>query len=395
MPWMETHVWEERMKFVLARRGEDCPMTELCAVYGISRKTGYKWLERYEARGVAGLRDGSRARRTQARRTDPRLAALAIALRQRHPHWGPRKLRAVLRRRHPHQAWPAASTLGALLQRHGLIAARRRRRPAAATPTALTVATAPNAIWAADFKGWFRTRDGQRCDPLTMSDLYSRYLLRCAAVAPTGTRAVWPVFASAFREYGLPQAIRTDNGPPFASTGLGGLSRLAVWWIRLGIRPERITPGAPQENGSHERMHRTLAAEVTRPPRRNRAAQQRAFQHFRQEFNQERPHEALGQRVPAALYHPAPRPYPRRLPPVEYPAHLEVRRVRQAGEIKWRGRFLYLSQALIGEPVGLEPVSERHWRVSFATYPLALLDDATGRLHPYRRARRRPIGARS
>lgn len=387
MPWKETRVLEERMKFVVARLRDEYPMTELCEAYGISRKTGYKWLERYEAVGVTGLQDQSRAPKEQAQRTDPTLAARAIELRRAHPRWGPRKLRAILVRDDPRQAWPAASTLGTLFARQGLVTPRRRRRPAAATPTALTVATEPNALWAADFKGWFRTADGQRCDPLTLSDLYSRYLLRCETVAATTTAAVWPVFDSAFREYGLPQAIRTDNGPPFASTGLGGLSRLAVRWIRLGIRPERITPGAPQENGCHERMHRTLAAEVTRPPRRTRVAQQRAFRRFRQEFNEERPHEALQQRVPAALYAAAGRPYPRRLPAVEYPAHVEVRRVRQAGEIKWRGQFVYLCQALIGEPVGLEPLSDRHWRVSFATYPLALFDETTGLLVPYRHQR--------
>lgn len=383
MPWRETQVVEERMKFVAARLAQEFPMSELCVAFGISRKTGYKWLARYERWGPAGLVDASRAPQEQARRTPAALAERIVRARRAHPSWGPRKLRAILAREDPGLAVPAASTIGDILTRQGLISPRRRRRAAPrATPTELGVAQAPNDIWAADFKGWFRTRNGQRCDPLTLSDLFSRFQLRCVIVAAGRTEPVWEVFTSAFKEYGLPVALRSDNGPPFASPGLAGLSRLGVRCLRLGIRLERIRPGAPQENGCHERMHRTLG-EAIRPPRATPTAQQRAFNAFRESFNHQRPHEALGQRVPADVYQRSPRPYPRRLPTVEYPAHFEVRQVRTAGTIKWAGELLYVSQALCGEPVGLERLTDRHWRLQFATYPLALLDAPTRTLLPY------------
>ena len=242
----------------------------------------------------------------------PALAEAIIALRRERPHWGPRKLRAVLMREQPDKVWPAASTMGALLRAEGLVSARRRRRRIAAPSRTLRPANGPNDVWCIDFKGWFRTRDGERCDPLTVTDVYSRYLLACV-ILPPRTEKVRVAVKQLFERYGLPETIRSDNGPPFAGTGAGGLSRLSVGWLKAGIALERIDPGQPQQNGRHERMHKTLATETTRPPAASKERQQDRFDRFRQDFNANRPHEALGQQPPASFYRPSPRPYPERL----------------------------------------------------------------------------------
>jgi len=383
MPWKETHVEEQRQRFIEAflEREAGWQMSQLCDAFGISRKTGYKWVERFADGGKKALIDQSRARHTQDHATSAQIIRAVVQLRRLHPSWGARKLLEVLRTREADKSWPAASTIGDILKRHELIEPRRRRRRA--TPTAredFRQAAVANDVWAADFKGWFRTRDGYRCDPLTISDLSSRYLLECRRVRKTNGAEVRKVFERVFREYGLPVAIRTDNGSPFASVGLGGLSALSVWWVKLGIALERIEPGRPDQNGRHERMHRTLKAETTRPAAANASAQQRAFNRFRQSFNWERPHEALGQACPAEHYMPSERSYPSREPQMEYAADVEVRRVRRSGDIKWRGGFVYLNEALIGEPVSLQEVSDRHWLIRFGPVKLALLDDASGTL---------------
>jgi transposase InsO family protein len=386
MPWKETHVEEERMRFVAACLDEesDWTMSELCEAFGVSRKTGYKWLERYEEFGVQGLRDQCRAPKTRPNAMAAAVVKRLLELRRRHRFWGPRKIVAWLEREEPTISWPAVSTAGEILKRHGLVGPRRRRRRAVAQGTGLSQPRQPNDQWSADFKGWFRTQDGKRCDPLTISDGFSRFLLRCRVVERPDEEHVRPVFRSTFREYGVPLVLRTDNGPPFASTAaLGGLTRLSAWWVKLGIAAERIDPGEPQQNGRHERMHETLKQETARPPRANARAQQRAFDDFWYIYNFERPHQALGDIPPAQVYEASPRPYPEREPELEYPGHFEVRRVRTSGEIKWQGKFLYLSQALIGEPVGLEPISERHWRMVFGPVPLGLLDDHTGKFLAY------------
>lgn len=392
MAWKETHVEEERMKFIAACLSETAAwtMTELCEAFSVSRKTGYKWLRRYRASGLEGLRDQSRAPIHHPNAVAPAIMRRLVAERRRYRCWGPRKIVAVLRREEPQVDWPAVSTVGEILKRQGLVRRRRRRRRGVvvAAPLTRVVPAAPNELWCADYKGWFRLGDGRRCDPLTITDAYSRFLLRCRAVPRLDERGARPIFESAFREYGLPTALRTDNGTPFASAGLGGLTRLAVWWVKLGIRLERIEPGKPQQNGRHERMHATLKQETACPPRGNASAQQRAFERFRQRYNFERPHEALDDRVPGQSYWASPRRYPRRVPEVEYPAHFEIRTVRTSGEIKWRGELRYVSEALVGEPVGLEPTGTRHWRLYFGSVLLALLDDATGTLLPYRRPQR-------
>lgn len=394
MPWKETHVEEERMRFVVACRDEeaDWTMSELCEVFGVSRRTGYKWLERYAVLGLEGLKDQSRAPKTHPNALPAAVVERLLELRRRHRFWGPRKIVAWLRGQEPVITWPAVSTVGDILKRHGLVRPRRHRRRVVALGTGLSEPSRPNDQWGADFKGWFRTGDGQRCDPLTISDSFSRFLLRCRVVERPDEEHTRPVFRSAFREYGLPLVLRTDNGPPFASRALGGLTRLSAWWVKLGITLERIAPGQPQQNGRHERMHETLKQETARPPRASACAQQRAFDQFWYLYNFERPHEALGDTPPAHSYATSPRPYPERAPELEYPGHFEVRRVRTSGEIKWRGEFLYLSQALIGEPVGLEPISERHWRMSFGPLPLGLLDDYTGKLLAYSTRTRQGAG---
>ena len=279
-------------------------------------------------------------------------------------------------------AWPAASTIGDLLRREGLIEARRRRRRPIAQGEVAAAAGVPNAEWSIDFKGWFRTRDGKRCDPLTITDADSRFLIDCRIVEPT-TEGTWPVIERAMRDLGLPRALRSDNGAPFASTGAGGLTRLSVRWVKLGIVLERIDPGAPQQNGRHERMHGTLKAETSKPPAATPAEQQARFDSFRHDFNDNRPHEALGQVTPTSRYHPSPRPYPSRIEEPWYDADHAVRRVRSSGEIKWGGEFIYVSEALAGEPVGIAETEAGDWIVRFATIDLGLIDRRTQKLRRF------------
>jgi transposase InsO family protein len=384
MPWKDCRIMDERYRFILDYQSQECSLAELCRRYGISRPTAYKWLGRHAQEGVAGLKDRSRAPHTQARASSPEQEALLLACRAAHPHWGPRKLKAYLERRHPGLLLPAPSTIGAILGRHGLLLPRKRVRHATASPGPLAPAGAPNDTWCVDFKGWFLTGDGTRIDPLTMTDAYSRFLLCCQAVAKTDGEHVRAIFEACFRQYGLPRRIRSDNGPPFASTGLAGLSRLAVWWLRLGIVPERIEPGKPQQNGEHERMHLTLLKEAASPPQASGRAQQRAFNAWREEFNQERPHEALGLATPADYYQPSSQPYPARLAAVEYPEDWETRSVRGAGQLQWRGRDVLVTRALCGERVGLEAVEDGLWRVYFMGLALGWLDERRLRITPKR-----------
>ncbi len=366
---------DERARLVLEYERGEASMAELCRVYGISRKTGYKWWQRYGEAGIKGLEDLSRASGRHPNQMAEEIEEQLLALRRAHMRWGARKLLGHLQTRPGGVAWPAASTVGELLKRAGLVRERRVRPKTPPYTQPFAAADEPNHVWCGDFKGWFRTQDGDRIDPLTLSDARSRYLLRCQAVEKTDTEAVRAICEAAFREYGMPWAIRTDNGPPFASRALAGLSRLAVYWMKLGIVPERIQPGHPEQNGRHERMHRTLKEETASPAAANRRAQQRAFDRFRREYNEERPHEALGQRTPSRVYVPSPRAYPDRVPEPEYDEGLEVRRVYPHGQFFWRGHDLFLSKALAGERIGLEPLDDRFWCVYFAAFPIAVLDD--------------------
>ena len=374
---------EEKLRFVFDYERDEQTMTELCERYGIARETGYVWLRRYRERGVGGLVELNRAAERHPNQTPAEIEQAVLELRQAHMRWGPRKLKRVLERDQPGRAWPAASTMGALLKREGLVVARKQRRKTAPYSEPLAHADGPNRVWCADFKGWFRTADGARIDPLTISDAHSRYLLRCQAVEKTDTPRVQAIFEAAFREYGLPLAIRTDNGAPFASTALAGLSRLAVWWMKLGIVPERIEAGHPEQNGRHERMHRTLKQEVAMPPAKDRRAQQRALQRFRQEYNQVRPHEALGMQTPASVYAPSEREYPRQVPEPEYLSTMVVRRVHSKGHFRWKKRHeVFVSEVLWGERVGLLPIDERWYTVYFAQLPLGRFDSRQRRVSP-------------
>lgn len=381
MPWQEVCPMQERMRFINAVLAEDDSMAALCEEFAVSRKTGYKWLARYRERGPAGLEEDSHAPHRVPWAISQAHAEAIVSVRRAHPSWGPKKLGAILRRRRPEQRWPAPSTIGELLKREGLSAARKRRRGAVPNPTRLRDPLGPNDLWCIDYKGWFRTGDRVRCDPLTVTDDFSRYLLCTRVVSALTGELCRAELERVFREHGLPRAIRSDNGAPFASVGAGGLSRLSVWWIKLGIFPERIDAGEPQQNGRHERMHRTLKAETAQPPAENRAAQQRRFDCFRAEFNHQRPHEALGQTPPAEHYRTSPRTYPQPLEDPNYPVDYELRRVRTKGEIKWQGELVYISEALAGEVIGLCENDDGDAQVYFGPVPLGVIDGITLKLN--------------
>jgi transposase InsO family protein len=371
---------DERTKFVGLVNSGVLSVAEICRRFEISRKTGYKWLRRFAEDGALGLRERSRAPKRRPWSLPQEMQDKLLELRRQRPTWGPRKMLAWLAAREPELELPAASTVGDLFKREGLTGPHRRRRfPQRATPTGLVVPRAPNDCWPVDFKGNFVV-EHQRCHPLTVTDAFSRFLIGCEALKAPQTALAKPVFRRLFDEYGLPKAIRSDNGAPFASTGLGGLSVLSVWWIRLGIRLERIPPGQPQHNGRHERMHRTLKAEAIKPPAASFAAQQRRFDTFRIDYNSERPHEALNNETPAALYTPSARSMPRVLPELEYPSHFELRAIRRDGMMKLRSKELYVSVALNEEVVGLEEIDDGIWRLYFGPIYLAIVNARGKRL---------------
>jgi transposase InsO family protein len=365
---------EEKLKFVLEYEEQEESLSELCERYGIARQTGYVWLRRYRELGWEGLREKSRAALRYPNQTAEEMEKMVLKLRQAHISWGPRKLKRVLERNDPGRRWPAASTIGAVLKRSGMIVGRKKRMKTPPYTEPLAHAGEANRVWCADFKGTFRSGDGERIDPLTITDAHSRYLLRCQAVEKMDTARVGAIFEAAFREYGMPEAIRTDNGAPFASRAVCGLSRLSVWWIKLGIVPERIEAGHPEQNGRHERMHRTLKQEVTQPVGANRREQQRMMDRFREEYNQVRPHEALQMQTPAEVYERSPRRFPRRLPEVEYPEMMLVRSVRGNGEFHWKNHDVFISEVLSGERIGLLPVDEHCYTVYFSRLPIAHFD---------------------
>ena len=380
MPWKTSSVMDEKLRFVFEYERDEETMRDLCARFGISRETGYVWLRRYRQYGVKGLVELDRAAHGHPNQTAAEVERAVLELREAHMRWGPRKLKRVLERDQPGLRCPAASTIGGIVRRAGLAAPRRKRRRTEPYTEPLAHANGTNRVWCADFKGWFKSRDGRRIDPLTITDAWSRYLLRCQAVEKTDTERVRAIFEATFRERGLPEAIRTDNGAPFASTAVGGLSRLAVWWIKLGIVPERIQAGHPEQNGRHERMHRSLKLEVHRAD--DWRAQQRELDRFRHDFNHVRPHEALQMQTPASVYEPSPRSYPARVAEVEYPDSMRVRRVKSHGHFRWKTHDVFLSEVLWGEPIGLEENDDGIFTVYFAHLPLARFDSKTCTLAP-------------
>jgi putative transposase len=387
MPWSQTSPMDQKTQFIADYLRETLSVTELCDDYGISRKTAYKWIDRYLREGPAGLSDRSRRPQSSPNSTPPELVKAILEARQHHPTWGAKKLLKILHNKHPRWPWPQRSTVCDILKRHGLVAKKRRVRKIGHPGKPTTVVTAPNDLWCADFKGHFRTGNGRYCYPLTVSDQCSRYLLGCQSLLNTSVADSKPVFTRLFKEFGLPTRIRTDNGSPFASTSLARLSRLSAWWVRLGIIPEFIEPAKPQQNGAHERMHRTLKAEATRPPAANHVAQQRRFNRFREEFNNDRPHEALDLQTPASLYEPSSRPMPDKLPPLQYPDRFEVRYVSANGGIRWNSQWVNVSHVCIGEYIGLEEIDNGVWNIYFGPVKLGRLlerhmriEDAYGRL---------------
>ena len=379
MPWEETSVMDQKMLFVSeCLRGEEA-MTVLCERYGISRQTGYVLKRRYVSEGPTGLAERSRAPHRHAHATSAAAVARLIELRKRKPHWGPKKLLRVLADEGLGDGLPARSTACEILRREGLSQPRRRRRRPLTMEAPFAAVAAPNDAWCIDFKGWFRTGDGVRCDPLTVTDAFSRYLLSVRIIEPV-TAAVEAEMDRLFKQHGLPAAIRSDNGSPFAAAGAGGLTRLSARWARMGINLERIWPGQPQQNGRHERMHGTLKPEACEPPCANAALQQHRFDVFRDEFNHERPHEALDQDRPASFYQPSSRSFSEPLGDPLYSPDEQLRRVRSSGEIKWNGALLFLSEVIVGQTVAIKQRSDGHWLVRYANVPLGIIDQHTAKL---------------
>jgi putative transposase len=380
VPWKECHIMDERVKFI-ARILDGEKMSRLCEEFSISRKTGYKLLKRYHDCGVDGLTDRSRRPYRHANQLPIQIETLIVRLKRERPSWGAPKIRERLARLYPEVHRPAISTVHAVLDRHGLVKRRQGRRRRA-SGTALSTSNEPNALWCADYKGEFMLADRRYCYPLTITDFASRYLIACEALHSTKEAYAFAVFESAFREFGLPKAIRTDNGVPFASpNALFNLSRLSVWWLRLGIDIERIKPGNPQQNGRHERMHLTLKLETTRPAAQNFLQQQARFDDFIACYNDERPHQALNMRCPTELYTPSSRAY-EGLPELDYPFHDKAVIVTTCGRICLNRRKINLSQVFAGQSVGIKQVDDHLWLATFMHYDLGYFDDETCRLEP-------------
>ena len=392
MPWSQMSPMDQRTQFIADYLRESLCFTELCQLYNVSRKTGYKWVERYLHYGPAGLQERSRKPQRSPNATADEIVAAILEARRRHPSWGGKKLLTLLHKRHPRWALPGRSTVCDILSRHGMVAKKRARRRIGHPGKPTSAILAPNDVWSADYKGQFRTGNGVYCYPLTITDGFSRYLLGCQGLSSTAVAEAKPVFLRLFKEYGLPKRIRTDNGVPFATNTLARLSSLSAWWVRLGILPELIEPGKPQQNGRHERMHRTLKAETTRPAAGSLPAQQRKFNVFREEFNHERPHEALDMHTPAEIYTPSTREMPNKLPPLEYPDRFEVRYVSANRGIRWNRDWINVSIVCVGEYVGLEEIDDGIWNVYFGPLKLGRLDERHMRIEDeYGRLKRKNV----
>jgi len=367
VPWKEIRVVDERVRFIAAvKEDPKGNFAQLCRRFGIHRSQGYKWLARYNELGPPGLQDRKPIALRCPHRTADAVVDRVVTLRKQHPFDGPKKLRVrLLELGEADLPVPAASTIGDILDRYGLIRPRRARLRVPPNPNPLGACEQPNDLWCVDFKGHFACGDGQRCHPLTITDGASRYLIKCEGLAQPKEGPVHEHFERAFREFGLPARIRSDNGPPFATKAIGGLSKLSVWWVQLGIQPERIEPGHPEQNARHERMHRTLKEQTASPPHATMADQQRAFDRFRHDYNEDRPHEALSQTPPARHYEPSLRPMPPRPCEPEYDSDFIVRRIKVSGQMPWNGHSLQVGTVLAGQPVGLKPIDEDEWELFY------------------------------
>ena len=380
MPWEQTSAMDQRVQFIADWLSDDYCKIELCVAYGISRPTADKWIKRYQQGGVKALEERSHAAHSHPNATPNQIREMIIETKLSRQSWGPKKVLDYLREKKPQWDWPADSTAGEILKRAGLVKRRRHRSHVTPYSEPFGACQGPNQIWSADFKGDFVLGNSRRCYPLTLSDNFSRYLLLCRALEHPSYEAVRPWFEWAFREYGLPEAIRSDNGAPFASLAVGGVSQLSKWWIQLGIRPERIEPGKPSQNGRHERMHRTLKHDV--PPQPTHKRQQHCFDLFLEQYDWQRSHEALGRKTPGSVYCVSPRRYPGKIPPVDYDAGIIVRRVRYNGEIKWHGDLIYVSQVLAHEPLGLKQIDEEQWEVRYSFHLLGIVDQRLKKVIP-------------
>lgn len=381
MPWKETCPMKQRVAMIGDWIKDESSIAELSRIYGVSRVTVYKWLERFQKEGPAGVKEHSRAPRSHPNAVPEEMIKEIITARTSHPSWGPKKIQDLLRHQYPDEDWPSQSTMTMIFRREGLVKTRHTRQPVVPYTQPFLACDGPNKVWSADFKGQFRTKDGNACYPLTITDNFSRFILLCRGLEHPNQQTVIPWFEATFRRYGLPEAIRTDNGTPFASNGLGGLSRVSAWFIKLGIQHERIEKGHPEQNGRHERMHRTLKEETCKTPQSSLQAQQRVFNEFVNEYNFSRPHEAIAMKKPGDLYENSNRYYSRRLTTIRYESEYFVRSVRPNGEIKWKGKLVYLTPALGGEKVGLAQLhNENEWEVFYGPLKLGILDDYSSKI---------------
>ena len=373
---------DQKIKLIADWKSGHCDISDLSKKYKVSRKTVYKWVGRYEGEGVDGLKERSRAPKKPHNQTSEHLVERLLEEKRAYPKWGPKKIIALLEEKYPQEAWPATSTAGEWFKRHGLVRRRKRRLRVPPYTEPFAECKEPNDVWSADYKGQFRTQDNKICYPLTISDNHSRYLLACQGLQGPRYQESYEVFKRVFREYGLPHAIRIDNGAPFAGRGIGGLSRLSIWWIKLGIQPERIDKGEPQQNGRHERMHRTLKSDTTKPPGNDMTDQQKKFDWFHAEYNQIRPHESLGQKPPAKIYNKSPRLYTENPPAPEYDTSCAVRSIRSSGEIKFGNKLYFISELLTKERVGLEEIADGIWCIYYSFQPIGILNLLRQKVEP-------------
>jgi len=374
MPWKQDDIVELRKQFITEYLGEKYPnFSYLCQCYGVSRPTGYKWIERFMQGGVNNLADKSRTPKNSPKKTSEEICQLIINKKLAHPYWGPKKVLDNLKKHDPALVLPADSTAGEILKRAGLVKKRRKRWSVPANEQAFEEIQKNNQVWGVDYKGQFKLGNGNMCYPLTISDSHSRFLLRCQGLKSTCHDDAKSWMAQTFREYGLPDAIRSDNGTPFASIAAGGISRLSMWWIQLGIRPERIKPGHPQQNGRHERIHKTLKAETTKPAAHNEVLQQKKFDDFLHEYNHERSHEALERKCPDEIYQPSTRTFPEEIQPITYDEGFHVRTVKRGGEIKWKNTHIYISQVLSHEKISLKEIDNDCWEICYGFYSLGII----------------------